>query len=225
MSSKPYHILGLSSWRLEESEFPLLPGANAMDENLLPDAREEADQLRIKSFTAAYHSLYAPTYYFARRFVSPEEAADLVAEAFCKLWKRPGDFSNLPRLKVFLQIMVRNASIDAIRHDQTRKNFQAEARYLQGENAGAEPMEEFLRAELLKQIHEAIEKLPSRCKEIFKLHWLEGLKNQDIADKLQVSVNTVINQKVRALSKLRIAFKDHPFVAVLMALLLDAGIF
>jgi RNA polymerase sigma factor (sigma-70 family) len=121
--------------------------------------------------------------------------------------------------------MVRNASIDAIRHDQTRKNFQAEARYLQGENAGAEPMEEFLRAELLKQIHEAIEKLPSRCKEIFKLHWLEGLKNQDIADKLQVSVNTVINQKVRALSKLRIAFKDHPFVAVLMALLLDAGIF
>ena len=51
--------------------------------------------------------------------------------------------------------------------------------------------------------------LPDQCKSIFKLSRINGLKNQEIADKLDISVRTVETQIYRALKILKSRLKDY----------------
>ena len=55
----------------------------------------------------------------------------------------------------------------------------------------------------------AIDKLPERCREIFLKSRIEGMKYREIADELDISMNTVENQMSIALRKLRIELKDY----------------
>jgi len=54
-----------------------------------------------------------------------------------------------------------------------------------------------------------IEELPDQCKSIFKSSRINGLKNQEIADKLDISVRTVETQIYRALKILKSRLKDY----------------
>lgn len=58
-------------------------------------------------------------------------------------------------------------------------------------------------------IANAIDKLPERCREIFLKSRIEGMKYREIADELDISMNTVENQMSIALRKLRIELKDY----------------
>ena len=58
------------------------------------------------------------------------------------------------------------------------------------------------------RIHGEIDKLPPRCSEIFKLSRFEGLKYQEIADHLGISVKTVEVQMGKALKVLRESLHD-----------------
>ncbi|MFW9614709.1 MAG: sigma-70 family RNA polymerase sigma factor, partial [Macellibacteroides fermentans] len=50
---------------------------------------------------------------------------------------------------------------------------------------------------------EVVEQLPEQCRNIFKLSRESGLKNQEIADKLNLSVRTVETQLYRALKNIK----------------------
>ncbi|WP_347394732.1 sigma-70 family RNA polymerase sigma factor, partial [Parabacteroides leei] len=56
---------------------------------------------------------------------------------------------------------------------------------------------------------DAINKLPERCREIFLKSRIEGKKNREIAEELDISVSTVENQMTIALKKLKIELKDY----------------
>ncbi|MFT4834667.1 MAG: RNA polymerase sigma-70 factor (ECF subfamily), partial [Flavobacteriaceae bacterium] len=58
------------------------------------------------------------------------------------------------------------------------------------------------------RIYEAIDNLPPRCSEIFKLSRFEGLKYQEIADHLGISIKTVEVQMGKALKTLRDKLQD-----------------
>ena len=58
-------------------------------------------------------------------------------------------------------------------------------------------------------VNEAIDKLPERCREVFLKSRLEGMKYKEIAESMNLSVNTVENQMAIALKKLRIELKDY----------------
>jgi RNA polymerase sigma-70 factor (ECF subfamily) len=55
----------------------------------------------------------------------------------------------------------------------------------------------------VKRIEKSIDKLPEKCKQIFKLSKKEGLTNIEIADYLQISLKTVEAQISIAFSKIR----------------------
>ena len=57
--------------------------------------------------------------------------------------------------------------------------------------------------ELRKEIHDAINELPDKCKEVFKLSYLHDMKNKEIADVLGVSLRTVEAHMYKALKFLR----------------------
>jgi len=125
-------------------------------------------------------------YYFAKRFVlDRQDAEDIVAESFIKLWRLRENFDNPQSIKAFLFITTRNGCLDFLRASQR-----------QGNNS----------------------KVPPNCRQIFKMAHMDGMKNEEIARKLELSYQTVKNQKVRAIKILRVAFngRDLSIVTLLM---------
>ena len=55
----------------------------------------------------------------------------------------------------------------------------------------------------------AINKLPERCRQVFLKKRIEGKRNREIANELNLTVSTVENQMTIALRKLRVELKDY----------------
>jgi len=167
-------------------------------------------------FEKVYHQLYPAVFYFARRFGPPEVAADLTADAFLKLWKNGKDSSDLKTLKIYLQVIVRNAASRRASHDRYVKAYEEEMNYIDAEAPEAFYAEEDLKAELMKKVLTEIEKLPRKCRAIFKMSWLDGMKNQEIADELGLSILTVAKQKSNGLAMLRLKLKTPELALALL---------
>ena len=68
-------------------------------------------------------------------------------------------------------------------------------------------IDHLIEEETHRLIYEAISELPPKCREILHLS-IQELKNDEIAEKMRVSVNTVKKQKAIAYSRLRIKLKS-----------------
>ena len=73
-----------------------------------------------------------------------------------------------------------------------------------------------IEAEVLWEIFSKVNELPSGCRQVFKMSYLENLSNQEIADRLGISVNTVKSQKARSKELLRESLKDLFAVAAVI---------
>ena len=62
--------------------------------------------------------------------------------------------------------------------------------------------------ELSLQIKHAIDELPEKCREVFRLNRFEQMKYQQIADHLQISIKTVETQMSKALAHMRSRIKQ-----------------
>ncbi len=155
------------------------------------------------AFSYYYHLFYIPLRYFAEQLIKDKAASDdIVADVFIKLWQKHAHFPSEERIKSFLYICTRNACLDFIKHQRiTRRSEQAIAdnTVLQEDFA----LNQIIRTELYWHLYNAIEQLPTECRRIFKMSFLEEMKNQEIADKLSLSIKTVKNQKARAIVLIR----------------------
>ena len=65
------------------------------------------------------------------------------------------------------------------------------------------PEDDCISAETVREINRAIESLPPKCREVFKLSYLEDLSNREISERLGISQSTVENHIYSALKQLR----------------------
>lgn len=65
--------------------------------------------------------------------------------------------------------------------------------------------------ELRSELHRAIDELPDKCREVFKLSYLHDMKNKDIADVMGISLRTVEAHMYKALKVLRERLKGLRF--------------
>jgi RNA polymerase sigma-70 factor (ECF subfamily) len=165
-------------------------------------AFERGDESALSYLLKVY---YPGLCYFAERKVRIKSVAeDIVEEAFIKLWSRRPHFESLSSIKAFLYVIIRNACYNYIKKVKQDKHHYDQFQYL---NSGSEDHIEIVRAEVLSAIYNAIETLPDQCQRIFKMSYIDGMKNEQIADNLMLSVQTVKNQKVRAVRLLQLEFK------------------
>jgi RNA polymerase sigma-70 factor (ECF subfamily) len=76
--------------------------------------------------------------------------------------------------------------------------------------------QELVMIALMKKIYKEVDKLPPRMRDVFYLSYKEGLKPARIAEMLDVSVQTVKNQRSNAIKLLRISLKDNPLLMVVL---------
>jgi RNA polymerase sigma-70 factor (ECF subfamily) len=131
------------------------------------------------------------------------DAQDISSEAFVKLWKVKEDFKTLGNIKAFLYTTTRNTCIDYLRTRKTLLGTQKVFHYLNGmgdqesiENAQTE-------AELFGELHRQIEKLPPRCKDVFRLLYFHNIKASEVAKMLGITTRNVHAQKRIAIIFLR----------------------
>jgi RNA polymerase sigma-70 factor (family 1) len=182
-----------------------------------PDIIDRLKEADPDAYSAFFNYYYAPLCYFAAQLVRDRPAAeDIVKDTFIKLWQKHGDFESPQNVKAFLYITVRNASLNFLRHMAVRENTQKELRYLGKDREEAVALNAMIKTEVLKEVYGQIEKFPEKRKHIFKLAYLEGMKNEEIANLLDISVSTVKTQKARAILALRIHFTDSQLALILV---------
>ncbi|WP_425391561.1 RNA polymerase sigma-70 factor [Ekhidna sp.] len=161
-----------------------------------------------RAFELVFNQYFNVMVLYASRFMDTrEEAEEIAQDVFVKFWEKCDSLSEDSSIKSYLYRSVHNSCLNAIKHDKVKDGYRQyvinvmESSY-QTEIEGDDP--EVLR----KRIHKEIDKLPPRCSEIFKLSRFEGLKYQEIADHLDISVKTVEVQMGKALRVLRESLQD-----------------
>jgi len=161
----------------------------------------------------AFRSLFMK--YFARlcAFVhtiirSEDKAQDVVQKVFVKLWEKRFALNITETLFGYLLTSCKNESFNYMKSEKTREKY--EQNYAEdyqstmdmGIKLGSNENVSVL-------IGKAIEQLPVKCRDIFRLSKQEGLSYQEIAQYLSISEKTVENQIGIALKKLRESLKPH----------------
>ncbi|NQX38486.1 RNA polymerase sigma-70 factor, ECF subfamily [Pedobacter steynii] len=165
-----------------------------------------------------HRSYYDRLLYYAWTIIHDKETSrDIVQEAFTSYWNQKEYVSsNLVQVRNFLYVNIKNACLKHLRHDKVVDKY----RKLQDPDPVEEAcvLNKMIQAEVIGEIYAAIASLPEGCRKISKMGYLEGLKNQEIADQLGISINTVKTQKKRALELLRLKLNPETFLALTLLL-------
>ena len=131
-----------------------------------------------------------------------EDARDIIHDVFVKLWRERGKLQVDRDLKAYLFKLSRYRIVDKIRKNITREEYAAMVQALADRyEPGIE--QQIAAKELQQSVEKALEELSPRVKEIYLLSREENLSIPEIADKLQLSEQTVKNQLSTALKHLR----------------------
>ena len=169
------------------------------------------------NFENFYITWYSRVKDFARDYVlSDEEAENITQDVFLDFYQKRDTLDFHINVIAYLFTSVKNRCIDYLR----RKLLEQEAATKMQEDFDLsfrmkfDSLEAFdvdgLSEDNIKDIIEkALNALPERCREIFILSKLEGKKQKEIAEELNVSVKTIETQMTIAYKKLREELKNH----------------
>ncbi len=168
---------------------------------------QKEDEIR---FTATFNEYYTQLILYAYRITDDQVAAeDIVEDAFISLWNKRSSLSEINSLKSYLFTIIRNMSFTWIRKNK-RQIARKQATSSISESFDPTALETLIYAEMMNEIYAAMEKLPSQCKKVFKLHYIEGKKISEIAEELKISVGTVNTHKFRGIHILQKALLRLP---------------
>ena len=172
------------------------------------------------------YKLYFPRLYaFSLKIINDGALAkDLVQNIFIKIWESPLSV-NIENPESFLYQMVRNASLNYIRHLKVVDNLKSRVKdQCLGEElyyidlVGNQPYI-LIEKELEGRIMEVMNSLPEKCLAVFQMSRIDGLKNHEIADQLGISIKTVEKHISKALQIYRLNFSDYlPLHIILLVL-------
>lgn len=170
--------------------------------------------------TYIYNRYFSRICLYASSFVDEtKEAEDIAEEGFIRLWQGKRNFESLAHLKAALYQTTRRVGLNHQTARQRRLN-RVDIYAAQQDQDQNSHFQEIIYAEAMAELYEAIQKLPPKAREIIQLTYLQGNSNQEVADLLHISIQTVKNQKMRALSLLRQHLNRDSFNYLLSLLVL-----
>ncbi|MFV0592514.1 MAG: sigma-70 family RNA polymerase sigma factor [Draconibacterium sp.] len=154
---------------------------------------------------------------FSKKYIPETDIAeDIAQDSFMVYWESPRQFENLDNLKGFLYQTAKNKCFNHLK----TKGLRAEI-LKQRMDRDEYFYELVLEEETYRIVHKAIRDLSPQSRRIIELS-MKGYKNPEIAEELNVSVNTVKTLKLNAYKTLRIKLKDHIFILFLLWQILNS---
>ena len=182
------------------------------NETLLLHRLKEGDE---KVFELLFHRHYAALCFFADKFLRDEEAArDVVQEVFIRFYDKAYDFPNMLALKSFLYSAVHHKALNYLEKMNNRAAIREKLEVTEYQEN--EYFHHQVEAEIFEEIFSAIEQLPSECRRIFKMSYIDHLDIREITEQLGIAESTVKTQRQRAKKFLRERLQHlYPLVALL----------
>lgn len=173
------------------------------------DLQQRVCEGDIAAFRIIFDSLFNRLNLFAYSFVQNKDSAvDIVDDLFTKLWVNRQHITEIKNLRVYLYTATKNASLNFL-SAKAKEIITESYDYINIQITDHNNPEKLMvTQEFQKKINEAIESLPPRCKLVFKLVREDGLKYAEVANILNLSIKTVDNQMVMAVSKIRESVKS-----------------
>lgn len=159
-----------------------------------------------KAFEQLFREWYVRLCLYAESIVRDRDMAeDVVQNVFCGLWEKRQEMQIRESVKAYLYRSVYHAALNTLKHEKVKSAF---LDFIQKQGSIAENNIEYLMNQenhdrLVLEVNRVIGRLPEQCRDIFRMSRFEGMKNQQIAFELNISVRTVEVQLYRAMKRLR----------------------
>lgn len=166
-------------------------------------------KLTLKEYKSLFNKLYTSLCLFANKYIDDLEVCkDIVQDVFIKIWEDNIEFQNENNIKSYFYTSVKNKSLDYLKSSRYKSTEKLSKDQI--EQVETEPyfLREVVVIETSKIIEDAINTLPHRCAQIIRLS-IKELTNAEIAEELDISINTVKAQKKIAYKRLKPLLKDY----------------
>lgn len=164
------------------------------------------------AFKKLFDSFFRSSCAFVKRYIPDHEGVeDVVQETFINLWEKRGIYTDMVYFKAYLYKSLYNNALFYLRKHKVNEEIDPG---LEDDTESA--LNAIIEEEVHREIIAAIEKLPPERRKIVELSMM-GFSQEEIADKLEISVNTIKTQKIKAYAFLREELQ-HLFVFLLFVL-------
>lgn len=191
-------------------------GYSTYSDKELTDLLKSGDQ---SAFTEIYNRYWSIMYAHVYKMLRDrEEAKDVLQEIFSKLWLKATEIRSNQNLAGLLYIAARNRVLNLIEQNRVRNDYvKSIASFISEIDPGAiDRVDEKKIAQIIEQ---EILNLPPKMREIFEMSRKENLSHKEIAEKLNISDQTVKKQVQNALKIIRPKISNlSVFVFVLVIL-------
>ena len=151
------------------------------------------------SFDQIYEQFHAPIVRYMARMVSPADAEDLAQEIFSKVAKHLDGFEGRAKLSTWIYRIATHTALDRLRsagHRSIEIPLMEELDRAHSPNGvpphtASEPLAQVIHSEMNDCIRQQVDKLPSKYRTVMVLSSLEELKNREIAEILEISLEAV----------------------------------
>lgn len=169
--------------------------------------REDKKLFTKDTFKYLFDKYYSPLRAYASRYINDNSTNDdIVQDVFTAFWNKAKEFNNEKAVKTYLFYSVRNACLNYLRKNNPTS--------LEDSSIELPTVEEGIIEEtVFMRVKQALNEL-SEQEQLVIERWMNGLGNVEIAEDINVSINTIKTVKKRAYAKLRDQLKGLEWVLV-----------
>lgn len=141
--------------------------------------------------------------YLRKMFPSVHDVDDVVQESYLRIWKA-ATLKDIRHAKAFLFMIARRLAIDIVRRNKRSPFIPVKdvgQLFVSASDHSNDADNSELRKQEMQLLIEAIDSLPSRCREAFVLCQIEGMSQKEVAARLGIAESTVAVQSSRGLQR------------------------
>jgi RNA polymerase sigma-70 factor, ECF subfamily len=168
-----------------------------------------------KAFECVFRTYYKTLCLFACKILQDSIVAEeIVQDIFYYFWEKHETIEFSVSVKSYLFKSVYNNSLKYMKHQKVVRNY--ETKVISGEQQYGLQENYAEMGEIIHTIAITFEQVPERTREIFELNRNKGMKYQEIAEKLDISVKTVEAHMTNILKLFRKNLRDYMPVIIFL---------
>ena len=160
-----------------------------------------------QAFDTVYKQYYRGLCAFASQYVTVPESEEIVQDVMMWLWENRCTLMEDLTLKTLLFTIVKNKALTRLSHFEIKRKVHQEI--VDKYDSELNNPDFYLSDELFRLYEEALKRLPKEYLEAYEMNRNQHLTHKEIAEKLNVSPQTINYRIGQALKLLRVALKDY----------------
>jgi len=174
-----------------------------VEQGLIKAAQEGDRDALITLLREIEHHVYKTAYYILN---NEQDALDAAQEALIRIYTKIGSYEEKAQFKTWVQRIVTNICIDKFRRSKPTVSIEEHEMVFEGHD---DVEHEVMRAYTSKDVREAINQLPEHHRTVIVLRYIQDLSYNEIADCLDLPLNTVKSYLFRARQQLQNLLADY----------------